>query len=156
VAQFVPQHRDADVARRIDLEGDAHVTVAAGGREELRRAGGAAEERSPPHEHDQIGRGETLQDGAKRGGLIAAAHDGFGHPRVVGPEKGRGQRFGARASAAGEQHHGGEPAPGERAEREPGRAVFVRIHDESPVRPQGGAARRTWCADNVVMDARGA
>jgi len=117
VAQFVPQHRDADVAHRMKLEGDADVAVTAGCRDELRCGGGGAEERSPAHEDDQIGRGEILEDGAKRGGVIAAAHDGFGHLRVGGPEKGRRHLFGGRAGAAGEQHRGGEPAPGERAER---------------------------------------
>jgi len=115
VAQFVPQHRDADVAHRMELEGDAYVAVAAGSRDELRGGGGGAEERSPAHEDDQIGRGETREDGAKRGGVIAAAHDGFGHLRVGGPEKGRRQLFGGRAGTADEQRRGGEP--GERAER---------------------------------------
>jgi hypothetical protein len=117
VAQLVPQHRNTDVAHRMQLEGDAHVTVAAGRRQELGRTGRGAEERSPAHEDDQIGRGETLQDGAERGGLIAAAHDRFGHLRVVGPEKGRSPRFGGRAGTAGEQDGGGDPPRGERAER---------------------------------------
>lgn len=117
MAQFVPQHRDADVAHRMEFEGDAYVAVAAGCRDELRGGGGGAEERSPAHEDDQIGGSEPREDGAKRGGVIAAAHDGFGHLRVAGPEKGRRHLFGGRVGTAGEQHYGGQPAPGERAKR---------------------------------------
>jgi len=146
VPQLVAQHRDADVAGRIEIQGHAYVTVAAGRRQELRRRGGAAEERAPAQVHDQIGRREPLEDGAERWRMVAPAHDRSCERDVVGSQEGRIRGLGGDRNGTVYQQRGRhQPAARERQTRtgERGRCVVGRIHDESPVRPQSGAARRT-------------
>jgi len=109
VPQLVAEHRDADVAGRTELQGHAHVAVAARRRQELGGRRGGAEQRTPAQVDDQVGRGEALQDGAERRRVVAAAHDGIGQLHVVGAQEGRRQGLGGGVRAACEQGHGGEP-----------------------------------------------
>jgi len=109
VPQLVAEHRDAHVARRTELQGHAHVAVAARRRQKLGGRRGAAQQRTPAQVDDQVGRGEALQDSVERRRVVAAAHDGVGQLQIVGAQEGRRRGLGGGVRAACEQGHGGEP-----------------------------------------------
>jgi len=115
VPQLVAQHRDGDVAGRIEIQGHAHVAVAAGRHQELRRRGGAPDERSLAQVHDQIGRREALEDGAERRRTVAPAHDRVCERGLVGAQERRPGGLGDDGNGTAHQQRGrDQPAARER------------------------------------------
>jgi hypothetical protein len=147
VPELVTEKRQAGVGLGIELEGDAHVSEGAGRRLQLRRRGSRARQMPAAHVDDEVRPHETLEDGAKGRRLGAAADDGGGQPRPIDTQDRRRGSVGPRRRAAGEQQRGGgQRTPRRRTAKQSGQERRYDIggfHDESPVRPQSRAARRT-------------
>lgn len=158
MTQFVPEHRDTDIIRRIELEGDTDVAIAARRGHELRGGGGGAGERAPTQVDDQVGRGEPFENRPERARMIAASEHGVGQTAIFGPQERWIQLVGGGRRGDGEKQRGGNPAPRAERARTVGRerrCVVGRIHDEfSCVGRKAERRGAPMCADNVVVDAR--
>jgi hypothetical protein len=133
----VAEQRQAGVGSRIDFECHPHVAIAAGRRHQLRHSCRGAGQKPRPHVDDQIRFADSVEDRAERRGLLEAADDGDAQPRVIEAQKRWGRVFGGRRRREDDEGCGGR----QRATRT--RESKGSVHDESPVRPQLGAARRT-------------
>jgi hypothetical protein len=106
VAQLVPEHGDADVARRVELDRDAQVAIAAGLRQELRGRGRLTSQRAASYVDDEIGRGKTFENRAECVRFVAATDDAGHQPRVVDAQKRWFGRIGHDRCAADEHRRG--------------------------------------------------
>jgi hypothetical protein len=147
VPELVPEERQPGVRLGQELQGDAHVAKGAGRRLQLGRRRGGAGEMPAAHVDDQVRAAETFEDGAERRRLLTAADDRGGQPRIGDAQERRTVRVGVRGRGTDHQQRGsGKRAPRARETKKSEqrwRCEVGSVHDESPVRPQRGAARRT-------------